>query len=219
MGGLHRSTTSADSVPEVPDFSSPLNEADAAPSPFDQFGAWYADAASVVRVPEAVAIASASLDARPSVRMVLMKGWDEAGFVFYTQYRSRKAEELDANPRAALLFHWDELGRQVRIDGAVERVTANESDSYFATRPRGAQIGAHASYQSQPVHGREVLDARVREISATYGNGDIPRPPTWGGYRLVPDAFEFWQNRDDRLHDRLRYTAANGAWSIDRLQP
>jgi pyridoxamine 5'-phosphate oxidase len=219
LRGLRRTANSADSVPPVPDHSSPLNEADAARSPFDQFAAWYAEAAAVVRVPEAVAIASAGLDAKPSVRMVLMKGWDEAGFVFFTQYRSRKAEELDSNPRASLLFHWDELGRQVRIDGAVERVSAEESDSYFATRPRGAKIGAHASYQSQPVENRDVLDARVRDLSATYGDGDIPRPPTWGGYRVVPDAFEFWQNRDDRLHDRLRYTQVDGAWKLDRLQP
>jgi pyridoxamine 5'-phosphate oxidase len=203
----------------VPDHSSPLREVDAAASPFKQFAAWYAEAAGAVRVPEAMAIASAGVDGRPSVRMVLMKGWDETGFVFFTQYRSRKAEELDSNPRAALLFYWDELGRQVRIEGRVERVSIEEGDAYFATRPRGAQIGAHASHQSRPVTSREVLDARVRELSATYNGVEIPRPLTWGGYRVVPEVFEFWQNRDDRLHDRLRYTADDGAWRIERLQP
>jgi pyridoxamine 5'-phosphate oxidase len=201
------------------DYSAPLREDDAAASPFDQFAAWYVEASGPVRVPEAMAVASASVDARPSVRMVLMKGWDEAGFVFYTQYRSRKAEDLDTNPRAALLFHWDVLGRQVRIEGGVERVAGEDADSYFATRPRGAQLGAHASHQSKPIESREILDARVRALSDTYSGVEIPRPRTWGGYRLVPDVFEFWQNRDDRLHDRLAYTLEADGWRLSRLQP
>ena len=199
--------------------SSPLREVDAAASPLEQFATWYLEAAGAVRVPEAMAVASASAAGRPSIRMVLMKGWDESGFVFFTQYRSRKAEELGANPRAALLFHWDELGRQVRIEGRVERVSTEESESYFATRPRGAQISAHASHQSRPVESREVLDERSRQLSTTYSGREVPRPVTWGGYRGVPDTFEFWQNRDDRLHDRLRYTGGGGTWQIERLQP
>ena len=194
------------------DHSSPLREGDAAAGPFEQFAVWFLEASGAVRVPEAMAVASASAAGRPSIRMVLMKGWDEGGFVFFTQYRSRKAEELDANPQAALLFHWDELGRQVRIEGIVERLSTEESDSYFATRPRGAQISAHASHQSRPVESREVLDERARQLFETYSGREVPRPVTWGGYRVVPDTFEFWQNRDDRLHDRLRYTGGGGTW-------
>jgi len=203
----------------VPDHSHPLLEAEAAKDPFDQFAAWYAEASQVVRVPEAMAVASADLDGKPSVRMVLMKGWDAGGFVFFTQYRSRKAHELDSNPRAALLFHWDDLGRQVRIEGLIERVSLEVSSDYFATRPVGAQISAHASHQSQPIESRDVLDERVRRLKELYTGTPVPRPESWGGYRLVPQEFEFWQNRDDRLHDRLRYTASNGAWSMERLQP
>lgn len=201
--------------------SHPLLEGDAAPNPFDQFARWYEEASAVVRVPEAMAVASADLDGRPSVRMVLMKGWSGAGFVFFTQYRSRKAAELDANGQVALLFHWDELGRQVRIEGAAARVSAGESDEYFATRPVGAQIGAHASHQSEPVSSREALDRRVRELTVGYEGRVVPRPDTWGGYRVTPEVFEFWQNRDDRLHDRLRYRRARSGsgWKMDRLQP
>ncbi len=203
----------------MPDHSQPLLEADAAASPFDQFAVWYAEASAVVRVPEAMAVASADLEGRPSVRMVLMKGWDEAGFVFFTQYRSRKAHELDSNPRAALLFHWDELGRQVRIEGPVARVSAAESDDYFATRPFGAQISAHVSHQSETVESRPLLDEGVRRLSASYAGAVVPRPDSWGGYRVDAEIFEFWRNRDDRLHDRLRYRRSNGAFIIDRLQP
>jgi pyridoxamine 5'-phosphate oxidase len=204
----------------VPEYSTPLRETDAASSPFEQFAAWYGEASMAVRVPEAMAVGSADRDGRPSVRMVLMKGWDERGFVFFTQYRSRKGAELDANPRAALLFHWDELGRQVRIEGSVERVSIEEGDTYFATRPRGAQIGAHASCQSQPLENREMLDEQVRAVSETYRDSQVPRPQTWGGYRVLPESFEFWQNRDDRLHDRLRYSNdGSGIWRIERLQP
>jgi pyridoxamine 5'-phosphate oxidase len=203
----------------VPDHTQPLLESDAAPSPFDQFARWYQEASGAVRVPEAMAVASAAVDGHPSVRMVLMKGWDERGFVFFTQYRSRKAHELDANPQAALLFHWDELGRQVRVEGPVERVSEHESDAYFATRPFGAQIGALASEQSETIERRSVLDERVRRLSAEHAGGAVPRPESWGGYRVVPAVFEFWQNRDDRLHDRLRYSPEGNGWKIERLQP
>jgi len=203
----------------VPDDSHPLLEGDAAADPFDQFAAWYEEASEAVRVPEAMALASADLDGRPSVRMVLMKGWGEGGFVFFTQYRSRKASELDSNPRAALLFHWDELGRQVRVEGTIGRVSAQESSDYFATRPFGAQVAAHASLQSEPIESRDVLDERVRRLAGEFSGRPVPRPESWGGYRLLAEVFEFWQNRDDRLHDRLRYTAQPGTWKMERLQP
>jgi pyridoxamine 5'-phosphate oxidase len=197
----------------------PLLESAAADDPFEQFGRWYADAAAAVRVPEAVALATATADGRPSVRMVLCKGWSQAGFVFHTNYASRKGEELAANPQAALLFHWDELGRQVRIEGSTRRLAAPESDEYFASRPLGAQIGARASRQSQPVPSRDVLDASIQAVRDEFAGRDIPRPEWWGGFQLQPDTFEFWQNREDRLHDRLSYRRTDGAWSRVRLQP
>jgi pyridoxamine 5'-phosphate oxidase len=201
------------------DHFQPLLEADAASDPFEQFTAWYHDAEHAVRVPEAMALASVGPDGQPSVRMVLMKRWDQRGFVFFTQYRSRKAAELEASGKAALLFHWDELGRQVRIEGTVARVSDQESTEYFATRPFGAQIGAHASYQSQMIADRATLDEAVLSKAERYAGGPVPRPVTWGGYRVQPTVFEFWQNRDDRVHDRLRYTREGAAWTIDRLQP
>ncbi len=197
----------------------PLTESDASPDPFAQFGLWFDAAARSVRVPEAVAVATASAEGAPSVRMVLMKSWDGRGFVFHTNYGSRKGRELAENPRAALLFHWDPLGRQVRVEGEVERIAAAESDAHFATRQRGARIGARAAWQSRPIGSREELDRRVREVAERYAEGDVPRPSWWGGYRLLPHTFEFWQRREDRLHDRLRYERAGPAWRIERLQP
>jgi pyridoxamine 5'-phosphate oxidase len=151
--------------------------------------------------------------------MVLLRGVDERGFVFYTGYVSRKGTELDANPRAALLFYWDPLGRQVRIEGGVERVTEEESDAYFATRPRGAQLAAAASRQSAVLSDRDEIDVRVTALERDLAQGDVPRPDDWGGYRLLPETYEFWQHREDRLHDRLRYRRANGTWTIERLSP
>ncbi|HXQ58492.1 MAG TPA: pyridoxamine 5'-phosphate oxidase [Acidimicrobiales bacterium] len=199
--------------------SEPLSESEMAGDPLEQFGAWFEDAVPLVRLPEAVALATADAGGRPSLRMVLMKGFDERGFVFHTHYDSRKARELAANPVAALLFHWAPLGRQVRIEGTIEKVSAEESDRYFETRPRGGQIGAHASQQSQPIARRDLLDQRVAELSETYEGRPVPRPESWGGFRLRPESFEFWQNRDDRLHDRIRYTRAGNSWSMVRLQP
>jgi pyridoxamine 5'-phosphate oxidase len=187
--------------------------------PLLQFGRWFDDAVPVVRLPEAVALATADADGRPSLRMVLIKGFDEDGFVFHTHYDSRKARELAANPVAALLFHWDPLGRQVRIEGTIERVGPEESDRYFETRPRGGQIGAHASHQSQPIQSRDLLDQRVAELSERYDGQPVPRPESWGGFRLRPESYEFWQNRDDRLHDRFRYARSGDGWSRQRLQP
>jgi pyridoxamine 5'-phosphate oxidase len=151
--------------------------------------------------------------------MVLLKGLDEQGFVFYTNYESRKAAELAANPFAALVFFWVELHRQVRVEGRVARVAAAESDAYFASRPAGSQIGALASPQSQVIAGRAPLEQRVRELEAAYAEDAVPRPPHWGGYRVVPTAIEFWQGRSNRLHDRLRYRQVAGGWLIERLAP
>jgi pyridoxamine 5'-phosphate oxidase len=188
--------------------------------PLEQFRRWYAEAEEAgVKVPQAVALATATADGAPSVRMVLLKGADERGFVFFTGYVSRKAAELDANPRAALLFHWDALGRQVRIEGRVARVAGQESDAYFATRPRGAQLAAAASQQSSVLRDRAEIDNRVAELAREHEGSNVRRPDHWGGYRLVPETYEFWQHRDDRLHDRLRYRRANGAWVVERLSP
>jgi pyridoxamine 5'-phosphate oxidase len=200
---------------------SPLLEAEADPDPLVQFARWYAaaEATPAIRMAEQVALATCA-GGRPSVRMVLCKEWDERGFVFHTNYKSRKAGELDAEPRlAALLFHWDPLGRQVRIEGSVSRLSAEESDDYFATRPPRAQLGAWASRQSQPVESRQVLEAAVADMAARYAGGPVPRPEWWGGYRLAPGVIEFWQNRDDRLHDRFVYSRQDAGWSRARLQP
>ena len=202
-----------------PDHWEPLDQGAVDPDPLVQFAAWFADASKVVRLPEAMAIATADAEGRPSLRMVLCKGWDEDGFIFHTHYDSDKARDLAANPVAALLFHWDPLGRQVRIEGTVDKVSAEESDSYFETRPRGGQIGAHVSQQSRPIGSREELDARVAALTAEYEGRPVTRPDSWGGFRLRPDSYEFWQGRDDRLHDRLRYNRDGDSWKIERLQP
>ena len=201
--------------------ASPLRESTVDPDPVAQFAAWFEDArVAGIRLPEAMVLATARADGAPSARFVLLNRFDERGFVFFANYESRKGRELAENPRAALVFHWDPLGRQVRIEGPVERLPAEESDSYFATRPRGARLSALASRQSEVVESREALEARVAELSAEYPGDAVPRPPTWGGYRLTPEAIELWQHREDRLHDRLRYRRSDdGAWLIERLAP
>jgi len=198
---------------------STLLEDSAAASPFDQFSLWF-DQALAAQVPEpnAMTLATVDADGQPSARIVLIKGYDARGFVFYTNYESRKGHDLLANPRAGLLFFWQPLERQVRIEGRVEKVAAEESDTYFHSRPLGSRIGAWASRQSQPIT-RAELEAREQEIRARYGE-QPPRPPHWGGYRVVPTLFEFWQGRPSRLHDRLRYRPdGQGGWAIDRLSP
>ncbi len=197
----------------------PLLESTVDPDPVVQFGRWFGDAAEVMEAPEAMAVATADAEGRPSVRMVLLKAWDHDGFVFFTNYDSRKGRELEANPNAALLFHWEATARQVRIEGPVERTDARESDDYFGSRPHGSQLGARASRQSEVVADRAELDARIAEVSAEYEGRAVPRPHWWGGVRIVPRSFEFWQHRDDRLHDRLRYTPDGAGWRIERLQP
>jgi pyridoxamine 5'-phosphate oxidase len=203
--------------PQYP--AAPLRGSDVDADPLVQFVAWFDDASKVVRLPEAVALATADTGGRPSVRMVLLRGWDADGFVFHTDYGSRKAGDLVANPVGALLLHWDVLGRQIRIEGPVEKATAEESDAYFGSRPRDRQIAAHSSDQSRPIASRDVLDRRVAEVTARFDGRPVPRPESWGGFRLRPESYEFWQGHDDRLHDRLRYTRTGEGWTIDRLQP
>jgi len=198
-----------------------LREEDLAADPFTQFGAWFDEVAQAdIREPNAMTLATATPDGRPSARMVLLKGVDARGFVFYTNHESRKGNELTANPRAALVFFWVQLERQVRVEGRVERVSDEESDRYFASRPEGSQLGAWASQQSAVLPDRGPLEARYEEMRARYEGHEIPRPPFWGGYRVVPEAVEFWQGRVNRLHDRLRYRHQDdGSWVIERLSP
>ncbi len=190
-----------------------LHEDDVDPDPMRQFSAWHAEAGG----PAEVAVATASADGEPSARMVLLRGLDGRGFVFYTNWGSAKARDLAANPRAALLFYWAP-DRQVRVRGPVERATAEESDAYWRTRPRGSQLGAWASAQSEVIEGRAGLERRLAEMAARFP-GEVPRPPFWGGYRVVAETVELWQRRDDRLHDRLRYRRDGGGWILERLSP
>jgi pyridoxamine 5'-phosphate oxidase len=198
-----------------------LDIPDVDPNPFRQFDKWFKQAVDA-QLPEPNTMTLATVDARgrPSARIVLIKGVDERGFVFFTNYESRKGRELAENPHASLLFYWIELERQVRIDGTVVKTSDAESDAYYVSRPLGSRIGAWASEQSKVIESRALLEAREREFSAQYGENP-PRPPHWGGYRLIPDAIEFWQGRPSRLHDRLLYTRSSGSvdWTIDRLSP
>lgn len=204
----------------MPENRKSLSEASVAHDPIAQFGEWYERALGVEKpLPHAVALATATRTGRPSLRMVLLKGFDAQGFVFFTNYRSRKARELEKNARGSLLFYWGSLGRQVRIDGRVVKVPRRESEDYFATRPRGSQLSAWASPQSEAVPDRRALERRFEELARKYPDA-VPRPPFWGGYRLIPDAIEFWEGREDRLHDRILYRRArSGRWLIERLAP
>ncbi|MFZ0087894.1 MAG: pyridoxamine 5'-phosphate oxidase [Solirubrobacteraceae bacterium] len=198
-----------------------LRETDLGPDPVAQFEAWFAEVRRAgVAMPEAAAVATATSDGRPSVRMVLVKEVDHRGFVFFTNYESRKGAELSANPFAALMFYWSSLARQVRVEGPVQRVADEETVGYVRSRPRASRLSALASPQSTTIDSREVLEQRVAELAARYADTELPIAADWGGFRLAPETFEFWQERKDRLHDRLRYTRERyGGWRIDRLAP
>jgi pyridoxamine 5'-phosphate oxidase len=188
--------------------------------PLTLFESWLEEARGAEGLnAEALAVATATPGGEPSVRMVLLKGFDERGFVFFTNYSSRKGGELEQNPRAALLFHWPVLGRQVRVEGPVSRVTREESEAYARSRPRQSQLSALASPQSQPVPDREWLERRVAELDREHPGAELPVREDWGGYRVAPEAWEFWQHRDNRLHDRFRYLPEGGAWRMERLGP
>lgn len=197
-----------------------LHEAEAFANPFDQFDKWWQQAIdSQAEEVNAMTLATATPDGKPSARIVLLKDYSEAGFVFFTNYNSDKGREMAANPHVALVFFWKELERQVRIEGIAAKVPEADSDAYFASRPQGSRLGAWASPQSSVISGREVLEQNIATLSATYADGSIPRPPHWGGYIVKPELIEFWQGRSSRLHDRLEYRLHNNIWTMVRLAP
>jgi len=197
-----------------------LSEADAGSDPFVLFRTWFDEAqAAGLPEPNAMTLATADADGKPAARIVLLKGYDERGFVFFSNYDSRKGRELESNPFAALVFLWHEFERSIRIEGRIEKATAEESDIYFASRPAGSRLGAWASRQSEVIPDRTILEAEHRELLERFADGVIPRPPHWGGYRVVPTGLEFWQGRSSRLHDRLRFRRSEGAWIRERLAP
>lgn len=200
--------------------SHPLTEVSVSADPIEQFHIWFQEVMQVDQPdPEAMTLSTSLPNGRTSGRIVLLKGFDRQGFVFFTNYRSRKSLELSDNPFGALTFYWPALNRQVRIEGLIDRVSREESEEYFKTRPRGSQIGAWASPQSSEIAGREVIEKSIAELEKQFGDGDIPCPPDWGGFILKPDWIEFWQGRESRLHDRILYSLNDGNWKISRLAP
>jgi pyridoxamine 5'-phosphate oxidase len=198
-----------------------LRRADLHSDPIEQFSAWFAAAlAAEIRDPNAMSLATASPDGKPSVRIVLLKGFDERGFVFFTNYQSEKGRQIEANPNVSVVFFWVQLERQVRISGVAEKTSREDSAAYFHSRPVGSRLGAWVSHQSDVIDARRILDSRLAEMTERFEKGEIPLPPHWGGYRIKPDKIEFWQGRPNRLHDRFRYSRqADGTWQIDRLAP
>ena len=198
-----------------------LDETHVSPDPVVEFDRWFTQAREAKALePNAMTLATATREGAPSARIVLLKGYDERGFVFFTDYRSRKGTELEQNPQASLVFFWPELERQVRIIGTVERTSAQESEEYFRTRPRGSRLGAWVSHQSRVIPSRAPLESGLREVKERFPTDDVPLPPHWGGYRLRPEEVEFWQGREDRLHDRIRYLRKKGGgWQLQRLSP
>jgi len=203
----------------VPD-AARLHEDDLADDPIEQVRVWFDEARAFgLPLPEAMTLATSDADGRPSARIVLLHGIEATGFVFHTNYESRKGRELEANPRAALVLYWQPLGRQVRVEGAIERVSEEESAQYFRTRPRGGQLGAWASRQSDQIESRDILEERVRGLDREFDGRDVPLPPFWGGYRLLPARIELWQHGEDRLHDRFTYERSGDGWTRSRLSP
>ena len=200
-------------------FCRAMDEHDLANDPMEQLRTWLEDARRAVGEPHVMTLATSTPDGRPSARIVLLRGIDERGLTFFTNRASRKGDELRLNPRAAIAIHWWELGRQVRVEGVVEEMPAEESTAYWKTRPRGSQVAAWASPQSQPLDDRVELDARVEEVEKRFADADVPLPPFWGGYRVVPESIELWTHRDNRLHDRLRYVREPDGWRRELLAP
>jgi pyridoxamine 5'-phosphate oxidase len=197
-----------------------LREEELADDPIEQFRLWFDEARALgLPIPEAMTLATSAADGRPSARIVLLHGIEANGFVFHTNYESRKGRDLEVNPRAALVLHWQPLGRQIRVEGSIERVSEEESAQYFRTRPRGGQLGAWASRQSEQIESRDILEERVRRLDREYEGREVPVPPFWGGYRLLPDRIELWQHGEDRLHDRFAYERSGDGWTRSRLSP
>ena len=197
-----------------------LREEELADDPIEQFRLWFDEARALgLPMPEAMTLATSAADGRPSARIVLLHGIEANGFVFHTNYESRKGRDLEVNPRAALVLYWQPLGRQIRVEGSIERVSEEESAQYFRTRPRGGQLGAWASRQSEQIESRDILEERVRRLDREYEGREVPVPPFWGGYRLLPDRIELWQHGEDRLHDRFAYERSGDGWTRSRLSP
>lgn len=197
-----------------------LDEARVSHDPIVEFSRWFAEAQEAqLHEPNAMTLATATAAGAPSARVVLLKAFDQRGFVFFSDYRSRKGEELETNPRAALVFYWGEIERQVRITGTVTSTSPQESEEYFRSRPLGSRLGAWVSHQSRVIPGRAVLESDLKEVALRFADGNVPLPSHWGGYRVAPDALEFWQGRENRLHDRIRYVRGGGGWRVERLSP